>query len=90
MGLPSHWLLISFSALFFYTSPQMLNNKLYLVYILCNIRAKAYDIEVLVVVTIKIHVFWDLFIYPNGGGTGSTNSEYITTLRHTPEDSNRV
>jgi len=36
------------------------------------------------VLTIKILVFWRLFICPNGGGTG----EYIPTLGHIPEDSN--
>jgi hypothetical protein len=43
---------------FFYTDPQVLNNKLYIVYILYNIRAKACDVEVLMVLTVKILVFW--------------------------------
>jgi len=72
---------------FFYTDQQVLNNKLYTVYILYNIRAKACDVEVLMVLTVKILVFWGLFICPNGGGTGS-DSEYIPTLGHIPEDSN--
>lgn len=73
---------------FFRTSPQVLNSKLYIVYVLYNIRRKVCDVEVLMVVTIKIHVFWGLFMCPTGGGTGSNNSEYIPTLGHIPEDSN--
>lgn len=42
--------------------------------------ALAYDIEVLVVVTVKIHVFWDLFISLNGRGTGSTNCQDNYTI----------
>lgn len=58
---------------FFCTDPQMLNNKLYMVYIFYNIRTKACDVEVLMVLTVKILVFWGLFICPNGGGTGSNS-----------------
>jgi hypothetical protein len=72
---------------FFCTYPQVLNNKLYIVYILYNIRAKACDVEVFMVVTVRILVFWGLFICPNGGGTGS-DSKYVPTLGHIPEDSN--
>lgn len=72
---------------FFCTDPQVLNSKLYILYIVYNIRAKVCIGQVLMVLTIKILVFWGLFICPNGGGTGS-NSEYIPTLGHIPVDSN--
>jgi len=86
MGMPLHFVGILICS-FFCTDPQVWNNKLYTVYIVYNIRAKACIVQVLMVLTIKILVFWGLFICSKGGGTGS-NSEYIPTLGHIPEDSN--
>lgn len=40
------------------------------------------------VVTVNIFVFWGLFMCPNGGRTGSTDSGHIPTQDHIPEDSN--
>ena len=60
---------------------------MYIVYALYNIKPKACDVEVHTVLSVKILVFWGLFMCTNGGGTGS-NSEYIPTLGNIPEDSN--